>query len=100
MTLGIILGSSLLQSTLFSHLEEVVIETTYGQVKCMKGKIQDKNVVIIRRHQFDVQIDYIPPHKINYHAMIDAFKISGCKKIVALYEFSNCIDFIVIPLAL
>ena len=85
MILGVILGSSVLDSSVFQDLQEEIIETKFGKVKCMKGKVQQTNVVIIRRHQFDPEREYMAPHAINYRAMISAFKSEGCDKIVALY---------------
>ena len=86
MILGIILGSSVLDSTVFQDLQEEVVSTAFGKVKCIKGAVGKTNIVIIRRHQFDPDKDYMPPHAINYRAMISAFKSENCEKIVALYE--------------
>ena len=86
MILGIILGSSVLDSTVFQDLQEEVVLTEFGKVKCMKGTVGKTNIVIIRRHQFDPEKEYMPPHAINYRALISAFKSENCEKIVALYE--------------
>ena len=84
MTLGIILGSSMLDSTIFQNLEQVVVETEYGKVKSMKGIVGNTPVMIIRRHQYDVEKEYMPPHAINYRAVISAFQMGGCDRIIAL----------------
>lgn len=84
MTLGIILGSSVLDSTIFQNLEPELVHTEYGDVKTMKGIVKETPVMIIRRHQFDPEKAYMPPHAINYRAMISAFKLGGCDKIIAL----------------
>lgn len=85
MVLGIILGSSVLDSTIFLNLEQTLVSTSFGSVKCMKGLVGKTPVVIIRRHQFDPERDYTPPHAINYRAMISAFHLEGCERIIALF---------------
>lgn len=86
MVFGIILGSSVLDSTIFLNLEQTVVSTSFGSVKCMKGVVGKTPVVIIRRHQFDPEKDYTPPHGINYRAMISVFHLEGCERIIALYH--------------
>lgn len=99
MKLGVILGSSFLRSSAFENFNTHSITTDYGNVQTLEGVIGEVPITIIRRHQFDVNKKYVPPHEINYKAMIAAFKQVGCDKIIGLYCLSSFLNIIAIPLA-
>ena len=84
MSLGIILGSSLLTSEAFKDFQTLSCETEFGKVQYSTGVINRVSVVIIRRHLFDISRSYTMPSQINYKAMIAAFKALGCVKIIGL----------------
>ena len=98
MSLGIILGSSLLTSEAFNDFTTQICETEFGSVPYSQGQINSVSVVIIRRHLFDTSRDYTMPSEINYKAMISAFKLLGCTKIIALYCIRPSTNPIAIPL--
>ena len=82
MTLGIILGSSLLSSKAFNDFATKVFESDFGNVEYSEGVINSVSVVIIRRHLFDKSQPYTIPSELNYKAM----KKLGCERIIGLYE--------------
>lgn len=98
MKLGVILGSSFLRSSAFQNFNSHSITTDYGNVQVLEGVIGVTPITIIRRHQFDVDKKYVPPHAINYKAMIAAFKQVGCDKIIGLYHLGSYVNMIAIPL--
>ena len=98
MKLGVILGSSFLRSSAFENFNSHSITTDYGNVQVLEGVIGETPITIIPRHQFDVDKKYMPPHAINYKAMIAAFKQVGCDKIIGLYHLGSYINIIAIPL--
>lgn len=99
MKLGVIIGSSFLRSSAFENFNSHSVTTDYGNVQLLLGEIGKVPVTIIRRHQFDISKKYVPPHEINYKAMIAAFKQMGCEKIIGLYVLHFPTDTLVIPLA-
>jgi purine nucleoside phosphorylase len=73
---GIIGGTSLLKSTVFSSWDERRIETPYGNIY---AKIKE-STVFIQRHGSPP----LPPHQINHNANIWAFKNLGVNKILSI----------------
>jgi singapore isolate B (sub-type 7) whole genome shotgun sequence assembly, scaffold_15 len=86
MTLGIILGSSLLNSDAFSSFRTAVCETPFGNVTYSEGTILSRKVVFIRRHLFDPARPYTIPSEVNYKAMFQAFVQLECKKVIGLFR--------------
>ena len=84
MTLGIILGSSLLHSDAFSSFHTAVCETPFGDVTYSEGTVLSRKVVFIRRHLFDASRPYTIPSEVNYKAMFLAFVQLGCTKVIGL----------------
>ena len=84
MTLGIILGSSLLNSDAFSSFRTA--ETPFGNVTYSEGTILSRKVVFIRRHLFDPARPYTIPSEVNYKAMFQAFVQLECKKVIGLFR--------------
>jgi 5'-methylthioadenosine phosphorylase len=61
--------------------EKVIISSTYGDVECFIGKTSGINFAFIPRHS--ISGPHIPPHRINYHAIICAVKKLGVKQVIA-----------------
>jgi 5'-methylthioadenosine phosphorylase len=70
MPLGIIGGSSFLESALFSSLEPHTISTAYGD--CRIRVSSDGELVFIQRHESADGAHYLPPHLVQHKAHIDA----------------------------
>ncbi len=60
------------------------VKTPYGEAEVLRGKIQEKEVIVLPRHG---QGHRSLPHHINHKAHITALKQLGCDKIVS---FSVC----------
>lgn len=73
---GIIGGTSLLKSSIFSKWKTKRIETPYGEVQV---RLKNNNV-FIQRHGSPP----VPPHKINYRANIWALKYLNVQKVVSV----------------
>ncbi|MCD6369927.1 MAG: MTAP family purine nucleoside phosphorylase [Thermoplasmata archaeon] len=74
--IGIIGGSGLYQGMEGLQGKEETISTPYGEVNILKGE----NFLFISRHGYPPK----PPHRINYHANMMAFKLLKVKDIVAI----------------
>jgi len=74
--IGIIGGSGLYEGIEGIEGEERIVETEYGDVKVLIGK----NFVFVSRHGSPPK----PPHRVNYHANVMAFKRLNVKNIVAI----------------
>jgi 5'-methylthioadenosine phosphorylase len=55
------------------------VETPYGKVPIVRSRIKGQKIVFISRHGED----HLPPHKVNYRAIISAAKISGAGAIIS-----------------
>ncbi len=75
--IAIIAGTSFLDSSLFSDLEKKVVNTDYGDALTYQGR----GYVFIQRHGEKADT---PPHRINYHANIQAVKDLKASKIIAI----------------
>lgn len=80
--IGIIGGSGLDNPDILKNVEEISVETTYGNPSSplKVGKIHDVDVVLIARHGRE---HTIPPTQVNYRANIQALKDQGCTHILA-----------------
>ncbi len=74
--IGIIGGSGFYKGLKDFEGSENYIETPYGKVRAIVGD----DFMFIARHGYPP----IPPHMVNYHANIYAFKVVGIKNIVAI----------------
>jgi|Deesub1362A_J573_1020465.scaffolds.fasta_scaffold00082_59 5'-methylthioadenosine phosphorylase len=74
--LGVIGGTLLLGSDIIHELEEKVVSTKYGDVKCYVG-----DFVVLMRHGTNQEI---PPHRVNHKANIWALKMMGVEKVVSI----------------
>jgi 5'-methylthioadenosine phosphorylase len=77
--LGIIGGTSLLNSSYFATLEKRVITTEHGDVNLHFGN----GFIFCQRHHADPAKEYTPPHLINFRAIIAGFKQSGVEKVLS-----------------
>ncbi len=82
--IGIIGGSGLYEGIKGIKGEEKIIRTDYGDVKVLKGD----NFVFVSRHGKPPK----PPHKVNYHANIMAFKELNVKDIIAISTVGSLRD--------
>lgn len=80
--LGIIGGSGLERLQLFTNVEEITVETPYGNPSSslFVGHLAGKEVYILSRHGRNHQI---PPSQVNNLANITALKQLGCESILA-----------------
>jgi 5'-methylthioadenosine phosphorylase len=76
--LGIIGGTSLLNSSYFANLEQQTVSTDYGAAVLHFGL----GFVFCQRHHADPARSYTPPHLINYKAIISAMKKSGVERLI------------------
>jgi len=77
---AVIGGTGVYNPKMLSHIEELVIETTYGDVLIKIGKLGEKRVAFLARHGSKHSV---PPHVVSYRANILALKKLGVKKIIA-----------------
>jgi len=56
------------------------IETPYGSVEVQSTRLEDKKVVFIARHGEN----HLPPHKVNYRAILWAARSSGATRIISI----------------
>ncbi len=75
--IGILGGTSLMESSLFSDCTETTITTLYGDAVAFVGD----GFAFIQRHGRPADT---PPHRINHHANIAAFRDHGATAIVAV----------------
>eukprot|EP01116_Phalansterium_solitarium_P002058 TRINITY_DN11911_c0_g1_i1.p1 TRINITY_DN11911_c0_g1~~TRINITY_DN11911_c0_g1_i1.p1 ORF type:complete len:261 (+),score=40.14 TRINITY_DN11911_c0_g1_i1:37-783(+) len=77
--LGIIGGSSLLNSSYFSSAEQRVVQTSFGKALLYFGN----GFVFCQRHHADPDKEYSQPHLINKKAILSAFQSSGVTRVIA-----------------
>lgn len=84
--LAVIGGTSLLESSLFSSLEQVVVSTEHGSAAVYVGALESgRNVVFLQRHHADADPDhYRPPHLIHHRRSFAALQSLGVSRIVAI----------------
>ncbi len=77
---GVIGGTGVYNPQILTNIEELTVETPYGEIPVKVGRLSGKKVAFLARHG---QGHAIPPHKINYRGNIMALKQLGVKKILA-----------------
>lgn len=77
---AVIGGTGVYNPKMLSSLEEINVETNFGEVLVTVGKLAEKNVAFLARHGSKHSV---PPHLINYRANIMALKKLGVEKIIA-----------------
>jgi len=55
------------------------VETPYGKVPIVRSRMKGQKIVFISRHGDR----HLPPHKVNYRAIISAAKISGASTVIS-----------------
>lgn len=81
MTLGIIGGTSLFGTKLLADATEREVDTPYGTVYFLFGKVHSQEIIFIPRHGKDSTIQ---PHRINYKANIRSFKELDVEEIIGV----------------
>jgi 5'-methylthioadenosine phosphorylase len=77
--LGVIGGTSLLNSSYFAGLEQRVVPTDHGAVVLHFGR----GFVFCQRHHADPSRPYTPPHLINFRAILTALHASGVRRVLS-----------------
>lgn len=80
--IGIIGGSGLENPEILKDRQIINYTGRWGEPSSplLKGKISDKDVIILSRHGFD---HTIPPTQVNNRANIDAMAASGCTRFIS-----------------
>ncbi|MEI6103028.1 MAG: MTAP family purine nucleoside phosphorylase [Methanothrix sp.] len=55
------------------------VDTPYGKVPIVRCRVKGQKIVFISRHGED----HLPPHKVNYRAIISAARISGANTVIS-----------------
>jgi 5'-methylthioadenosine phosphorylase len=58
------------------------VETPYGKVPIVRCRVKGQRIVFISRHG-DGRDGHLPPHKVNYRAIISAARISGASTVIS-----------------
>ncbi len=58
------------------------VETPYGKVPIVRSRMRGQKIVFISRHG-DGRDGHLPPHKVNYRAIISAARISGASMVIS-----------------
>ena len=58
------------------------VETPYGKVPIVRSRMRGQKIIFISRHG-DGRDGHLPPHKVNYRAIVSAAKISGASTIIS-----------------
>ena len=58
------------------------VETPYGKVPIVRSRMRGQKIVFISRHG-DGRDGHLPPHKVNYRAIVSAAKISGASVVIS-----------------
>lgn len=78
--LAVIGGTGVYRAEMLSERKEIKVDTPFGEVPLMVGKIKGRSVAFLTRHGAG---HTVPPHKINYQANIMALKKLGVQQIIA-----------------
>jgi 5'-methylthioadenosine phosphorylase len=77
---GIIGGSGFYRPDLLSDVREIKVDTPYGEIRPLIGKLKKINVAFLPRHGQDHSV---LPHQINYRANIWGLHSIGVNRIIA-----------------
>lgn len=66
----------------FDGLSQITVKTEYGAVEVSIVKLAGSNVLFIPRHAGDS--GHVPPHKINYRAIIMAIRQLGISRVISV----------------
>ncbi len=81
MMIGVIGGTGLYDPDFIENPEGIEIETPFGQVAVLLGKIQGVKVCFIPRHG---PLHRLPPHRVNYRGNISAMKAAGVERVLSV----------------
>ncbi len=79
MKIGILSGHNI--HDLFDCSENITVDTSYGSVQFISGKVGGHQVFFVNRHGIKANL---PPHKVNYQANIDAFHAAHVDCIISI----------------
>lgn len=85
--LGIIGGTSLFETSMFSFLEPKTVSTPHGDAIIYVDPTNTSPIVFLQRHHADGSAGasvYCPPHCINHKANIAALQAEGVDRVVAV----------------
>ncbi len=92
--IGIIGGTHILDSEIFSEMKKLDVKTPYGNAEANIGYIGGIKVVVIQRHGKEKNK---PPHRINHSANFYAFKSMGVNYVIGMSSVGSLRDDISIP---
>jgi 5'-methylthioadenosine phosphorylase len=58
------------------------VETPYGKVPIVRSRMKGQKIIFISRHG-DGRDGHLPPHKVNYRAIISAARIAGASAVIS-----------------
>jgi purine nucleoside phosphorylase len=79
--IGIIGGTGFYNANFLENVEEITVETAYGDREINLGLIEEEKVVFLPRHG---PTHSIPPHMVDYRKNIQALKNSGAKRLISI----------------
>ncbi|MCQ8903934.1 MAG: MTAP family purine nucleoside phosphorylase [Methanothrix sp.] len=68
--------------------ERVEVSTPYGNVRAISSRISGRDVIVIPRHGDS----HLPPHRVNYRAIICAAASAGAVRIIAINTVGSMIS--------
>ena len=79
-TLAVIGGSGVYQPSMISEVREISVDTPYGTINPLVGRVGERQVAFLARHGKDHSV---LPHQLNYRANIWGLKTLGVQRIIA-----------------
>lgn len=79
--LGVIAGTGFYSLDALVDADERVVDTAYGPVRLTAGTLHGRTTFFVSRHGIDHSV---PPHMVNYRAIIQALADAGVTEILAI----------------
>ena len=79
--LGVIAGTGFYALDALEDAREVIVDTAYGAARVTAGTMHGRATCFVSRHGFDHSV---PPHMVNYRAIMQALVDSGVSEILAI----------------
>jgi 5'-deoxy-5'-methylthioadenosine phosphorylase len=79
--LGVIAGTGFYSLEILDDPEDIVLESTYGSVCAVTGRLHGRQTFFVSRHGADHSV---PPHLVNFRAMIDGLAAAGVTQVLAV----------------
>lgn len=79
--LGVIAGTGFYALDALDDAREVIVETSYGAARVITGSMHGRLTYFVSRHGVDHSV---PPHMVNYRAIVQALADSGVTEILAI----------------